>query len=98
MATTGASTRNRIGINMSTLAAAPVQVEPATPSPTASRVRPGAPSATDRLVSLDAYRGLIMLTLLAGGVFHSLKDHPTWHWLYVQNEHVAWQGCVYWDL
>src|SRR4051812_13188022 len=51
-----------------------------------------------RLVSLDAYRGLIMLTLLCGGLFHSLKDHPDWHWLYVQNEHVEWEGCVYWDL
>src|SRR4030095_4415919 len=51
-----------------------------------------------RLQSLDAYRGLIMLTLLAGSIFHSLKGHPTWNWLYVQNEHVAWAGCVYWDL
>jgi predicted acyltransferase len=56
--------------------------------------RPG----VDRLASLDAYRGLIMFTLLAGGVFHSLKDDSIWHWLYVQNEHVAWEGCVYWDL
>jgi len=39
-----------------------------------------------------------MLTLLAGGIFHSLQDHPTWHWLAVQNEHVAWEGCTYWDL
>lgn len=83
---------------MSTLAPAPVKVGPDTQSPAASRARPATPPASDRLVSLDAYRGLIMLTLLAGGVFHSLKDHPTWHWLYVQNEHVAWEGCVYWDL
>jgi heparan-alpha-glucosaminide N-acetyltransferase len=51
-----------------------------------------------RLVSLDAFRGLIMLTLLCGGIFHTLKNVPGWHWLYVQNEHVAWEGCVYWDL
>jgi heparan-alpha-glucosaminide N-acetyltransferase len=51
-----------------------------------------------RLVSLDAYRGLIMLTLLFGAIFHSLKGVPGWHWLYVQNEHVEWEGCVYWDL
>ncbi len=55
-------------------------------------------AAPARLMSLDAYRGLVMCTLLLGGVFHSLKDHPTWHWLFVQNEHVAWAGCVYWDL
>ena len=27
-----------------------------------------------------------------------LKGDPTWNWLYLQNEHVEWQGCVYWDL
>ena len=54
--------------------------------------------AGGRLVSLDAYRGLIMLTLLAGSIFHSFKDQPGLHWLYVQNEHVEWEGLVYWDL
>ncbi len=58
---------------------------------------PSAPPAR-RLQSLDAYRGLIMFTLLCGGLFHSLKGHPTWNWLFLQNEHVAWAGCVYWDL
>ena len=51
-----------------------------------------------RLLSLDAYRGLIMLTLLCGGIFHSLAGHPVWGWLARQNEHVAWEGTVYWDL
>src|SRR5436309_4445178 len=60
--------------------------------------RVSARPATERLQSLDAYRGLIMLTLLAGSIFHSLKGHPVWNWLYLQNEHVDWQGCVYWDL
>ncbi|MGC8639464.1 MAG: acyltransferase family protein [Isosphaeraceae bacterium] len=55
-------------------------------------------SSSGRLVSLDAYRGLIMSTLLCGAIFASLKGDPTWNWLYAQNEHVAWQGCVYWDL
>lgn len=62
--------------------------------PAAARVRTGAA----RLASLDAYRGLIMLTLLCGGIFTSLEGHPLWHWLAVQNEHVAWEGAVYWDL
>src|SRR5881397_2293723 len=57
-----------------------------------------AKSKSERLQSLDAYRGLIMLTLLAGSIFHSLKGHPIWNWLYLQNEHVEWKGCVYWDL
>src|SRR6476660_8057388 len=83
---------------MTTLASAPARGAPEAISPPATRARPVGSSAAERLLALDAYRGLIMLTLLAGGVFHSLKDHPTWHWLYVQNEHVAWEGCVYWDL
>jgi heparan-alpha-glucosaminide N-acetyltransferase len=51
-----------------------------------------------RLVSLDAYRGVVMAALLLGSVFHSLKGHPDWHFLYVQNEHVEWEGCSLWDL
>ncbi len=39
-----------------------------------------------------------MFTLLCGGIFHSLKGDPTWNWLFLQNEHVEWAGCVYWDL
>ena len=66
-------------------------------APTGPLTAPARPK-TDRLQSLDAYRGLIMLTLLAGSIFHSLKGHPIWNWLYIQNDHVAWQGCVYWDL
>lgn len=66
-------------------------------APTASPASPtkGNP---ERLQSLDAYRGLIMFTLLCGGIFHSLKDDPKLNWLYEQNEHVQWEGCVYWDL
>jgi len=71
------------------------------PAP-ATLAAPRAPAHTDppaqRLQSLDAYRGLIMSTLLCGAAFGSLKGHPNWNWLYVQNEHVAWEGCVYWDL
>ncbi len=83
---------------MSTTAASPAPAAEGVTPPSSPPARPAAPPATERLLSLDAYRGLIMLTLLAGGVFHSLKGLPTWNWLYVQNEHVAWDGCVYWDL
>ena len=55
-------------------------------------------AASPRLVSLDAYRGLIMLTLLCGGIFHSLAGRPLLGWLALHNEHVAWEGTVYWDL
>ncbi len=67
--------------------------------PSTAEVAPSVAGATlPRLESLDAYRGLIMATLLCGAIFGSLKGDPTWNWLYLQNEHVQWQGCVYWDL
>jgi heparan-alpha-glucosaminide N-acetyltransferase len=59
---------------------------------------PATATAPVRLVCLDAYRGLIMLTLLFGGVFQSLRNTPGWEWLALHNDHVAWEGCVYWDL
>ena len=81
-------------------AIASVEPKPAVPSPVTADppTPPLGRTGTERLQSLDAYRGLIMLTLLAGSIFHSLKGHPVWNWLYVQNEHVDWAGCVYWDL
>ena len=52
-----------------------------------------------RLVSLDAYRGLIMLTLAANGFgLRALSKHPTYSWLGAQFEHVPWTGMVFWDL
>jgi predicted acyltransferase len=66
--------------------------------------------ATHRLLSLDAYRGLIMVTLaftgfgLAGTAREHLKQDPNgdaaWFWraVYHQFEHVEWAGCGYWDL
>ncbi len=68
------------------------------PARVADATSVGAPLGTQRLTSLDAYRGLIMLTLLCGGIFHSLEGHAMWGWLARQNEHVAWEGAVYWDL
>ena len=59
---------------------------------------PALPVPAQRLQSLDAYRGFIMLTLLAAGVFAPLKFFPKLHWLAVQTEHTEWQGCTFWDL
>lgn len=39
-----------------------------------------------------------MLTLLCGGIFQSLAGHPWLGWFAHHNEHVAWEGAVYWDL
>src|SRR5262245_29601649 len=68
-----------------------------------------APSPTPpRLVSLDAYRGFIMLLMASGGFafarIHAqrlkdgLPDDPVWSFLAYQFDHVAWIGCAFWDL
>ena len=52
-----------------------------------------------RLVSLDAYRGLIMLMLISHGFgLAVLQSRPNWAWLARQVEHVEWTGCTFWDL
>ncbi|MGC4048192.1 MAG: DUF5009 domain-containing protein [Paludibaculum sp.] len=52
-----------------------------------------------RLVSLDAYRGFIMLMLVSGGFgLGALEAYPGWSWLAAQVEHAAWEGCTFWDL
>jgi len=52
-----------------------------------------------RLISLDAYRGFIMLLLVSGGFgLKSLEVYPGWQWLANQVEHAAWEGCTFWDL
>lgn len=57
-----------------------------------------------RLVSLDAYRGFIMLAMASAGFeLHKVAvtqfpDSPAWQWIGNQFEHVAWTGCSFWDL
>ena len=64
-------------------------------------------SGSERLFSLDAYRGLIMVTLAFHGfglkdtALNQLKGAPEsgfWQAVYYQFEHVEWIGCSYWDL
>ncbi|MDP8244016.1 MAG: DUF5009 domain-containing protein [Candidatus Hinthialibacter antarcticus] len=59
-----------------------------------------APKATQRLTSLDAYRGAIMISLISVGFgFHTaFANHPFLGFLSRHTEHVPWQGFVYWDL
>ena len=55
--------------------------------------------AGERYVSLDAYRGFIMLMLVSHAFgLNALRDQPGWHWLATQFEHVEWEGLVFWDL
>src|SRR6266851_241373 len=52
-----------------------------------------------RLVSLDAYRGFIMLLLASSGFgLAVLQHHSNWAWLAAQVDHAPWEGCTFWDL
>jgi predicted acyltransferase len=73
-------------------------VSPVTAS-TVTPARPAAPASQARSVSLDAYRGLIMIFLVSAGFgFGALKDHPVWGAVAHQVDHVPWGGMVLWDL
>lgn len=61
--------------------------------------RETAQTGAGRLLSLDAYRGFIMLLLVSEGFgLGVLKNHPGWTWLAAQFDHTAWEGCTFWDL
>ncbi len=70
-------------------------------SSTPQSLRP-APSKTlldGRYLSLDAYRGLIMILLVSSGFgFGALKTHPVYGVIASQLDHVPWEGAVFWDL
>ena len=54
---------------------------------------------TKRLVSLDAYRGAIMISLICHGFgFSAFEGHSVLGFLARSTDHVEWEGCVYWDL
>lgn len=57
----------------------------------------------DRLVSLDAYRGFVMVCLVANNfgiaeTAKNFKDSAVWQALGYQFDHVPWVGCAFWDL
>src|SRR5688572_610929 len=62
-----------------------------------------APPAKERLVSLDAYRGAIMLLMASSGfglaqVAREFPESAVWKFLGSQFDHVVWTGCALWDL
>src|SRR4051794_35873436 len=64
---------------------------------------PTAPGATSRLVSLDAYRGFVMLLMASAASEISQmirKRHMEGGWLAAagQLNHVEWRSCSLWDL
>src|SRR5262249_35167371 len=57
----------------------------------------------ERLTSLDAYRGFIMLVMASAGfgfpaVAKQFPDSLAWKFLGYEFDHVAWLGCSFWDL
>jgi predicted acyltransferase len=58
----------------------------------------------NRLISIDAYRGLVMFLLIAeqfgiGKVAEKVADpNSIWSFLHTQQSHVEWVGCVLHDL
>ncbi|HEV3166532.1 MAG TPA: heparan-alpha-glucosaminide N-acetyltransferase domain-containing protein [Isosphaeraceae bacterium] len=57
-----------------------------------------------RLLSLDAYRGFIMLAMASGGlgivqlVNEDQESNMLWEKIAYQLDHSAWRGCSFWDL
>lgn len=65
--------------------------------------RPEIPTAPQRLASLDAYRGFVMICLAASGfgIPQAAKNFPEssfWQAAALQFEHIPWVGCAFWDL
>jgi heparan-alpha-glucosaminide N-acetyltransferase len=68
-------------------------------------VQPLLAPAPERLVSLDAYRGFVMLAMVSHGFgFPGIAKDPAyqssrvWQALGYQFDHVPWVGCSFWDL
>src|SRR5437899_4134788 len=54
---------------------------------------------TQRLLSLDVYRGVIMVSLISYGFgLRALANNPRWGFLARQVDHSQWTGVVFWDL
>jgi heparan-alpha-glucosaminide N-acetyltransferase len=81
-----------------------VTQEPRSTSAWAAR-EPSVPSVVPtRLVSLDAYRGFVMLLMVSAGLGIAAAEQkaqhfkPFWHFMAGQVDHVQWSGCSLWDL
>jgi heparan-alpha-glucosaminide N-acetyltransferase len=75
--------------------------EPKVPGSSAA---PTSPERPERLVSLDAYRGFVMLAMVSAGLNlakvakESFPDSAIWKILGYQADHVGWVGCGFWDM
>src|SRR4051812_31918849 len=64
---------------------------------------PPRPAAPQRLLSLDAYRGFIMLLMASAGlalsgVAKAYPDNKFLAFIGPQTDHADWVGCTLWDL
>ena len=81
--------------------------------PARERAGEAPPAArAERLVSLDAYRGLVMVLMVSAGLgigrvvknfaatpgYEQRAESPVWKVLAYQTDHAAWVGCTLWDL
>src|SRR4030095_5283431 len=62
------------------------------------QVRVPLPGASERLISLDAFRGLTMLLLISHGFGIYAAFKSLCPLLADQFEHAKWVGCTLWDL
>jgi heparan-alpha-glucosaminide N-acetyltransferase len=78
---------------------APINVLPADSPPSANTEDFREKQPIERYLSLDAYRGFIMVLLVSVGFgFGALKSHPLYGIVASQFEHVPWEGLTFWDL
>ncbi|MFM7520955.1 MAG: acyltransferase family protein [Planctomycetota bacterium] len=76
------------------------------PAPSSAAVPAASPAVSPgagRLASLDAYRGFVMLLMMAevlelAKVARAFPDSPLWQFLAWHQSHVAWEGCSLHDL
>jgi predicted acyltransferase len=73
------------------------------PAPIAIPRTPNAPPVAGRLTSMDAYRGFVMLLMMAevlrfSRVAQALPDSGVWAFLSHHQSHVEWIGCSLHDL
>ncbi len=84
----------------------PIPQEPATQPIVAAPASAPAVATTkpERLLSLDAYRGAIMLLMASSGLGlaevarNHFPDSSLWQFLGRETDHAQWVGCTLWDI